>query len=164
MITLRPEACDPGVQRMVFNELSCSFGTDCEYWSGTQQSRIEPFMGMVSDLGKVSCGGANDFIKERIFTQLRSVGNATLFPKKELVSEYMELFFTNITPKIPETYERGPYCRVASQKLIKRLCALTMEETDIKTRVAAYRLLNQLINPYTQEQFETYKNTNPAIK
>lgn len=166
-ITLRPEAYDEGVQKVIFSELGCSFGTNCGYWSGTPESYSENYMGMVSDLGKVSRDIANDFVKTRVFTQLLGVYYESRIPESrhETICEFVEIFFVGrINPKVPKTYEKGPYCRVTSKRLVNRLIDLAITDKNMKTSVAAYRIISNLINPYTREQYEAIQEKNPDIK
>lgn len=166
MITLKPEARDPGILNVFCEELCQSFGVHWQCWIGKQELRTKAFLTMMYDLEKFFDGTAvNDAMKERIFTHLRNISKDPFFPRQDVIAEYTEFFFTNVVPKIPAYYEEEPYCRITSRELIEQLCTLIVqEETDIKTRVAAYRLLSQLVNPYTKMQFDSYKEQNPAVK
>lgn len=131
MISLRPEALDPEIQNMIFNDLSQTYTLDCQHWRGTPQA-TDAFMGMISDLKKVIDGKANDTIRERIFIQLRSVKYDYQFPDKATISEYLELFYIKITPDISSG------TRNISQRLIAQLCALaTGTPLKIQTVLAA---------------------------
>lgn len=166
MITLKPEARDPGILNVFCEELGQSFGTYCASWIGTQELRTKPFLTMMYDLEKFFDGTAvNDVMKERIFTQLRNVAKDPFFPRQAVITAYTELFFTNAVPTISASQEPKSSFQITSKRLIEALCTLIVqEETDIKTRVAAYRLLSQLVNPHTKMQFDSYKEQNPAVK
>lgn len=167
MVGLRLEAEDAGIKNLIFEELWKSFGGNVGYYLGTQNAKCEDFRGLVSDIGKVHNNPDldNDVIKDRIFTQLQSTyQHYAITPgTRSTIQEYVEIFFEgNIDPDIPHN---GRISQI-TKNFVSGLMKLTLEKDDktlLKTRVAAARLLNNLINPETKKYYELLKKKNPAV-